>query len=91
MNKARFLFHNSPQVFLSGNIHQAQTDVKVWADRNQWGTVCSGGAHACCIPEGINVLQPSHALAQGLFSLSKMPRAAFEPWETLLSTTTYLS
>lgn len=71
----------------SNNIHQALTDGKVWDDENQWGTACTSGAHARCIPEGIFVLQPSRVLAQGLISLCKVPRAALESWKALLSTT----
>lgn len=70
----------------SRNIHQALTDGKMWDDGNQWGTACTSGAHARCVPEGILVLQPSRILAQGLFSLSKVPQAALEPWKALLLT-----
>lgn len=58
-----------------GNRVQLQeypSDGKVWDDGNQWGTACTSGAHARCILEGIPVLQPSHVLAQRLFSLSKI-------------------
>lgn len=67
----------------SRNIHQALTDGKVWDDGNQWGTACTSGAHARCIPEGVLVLQLSRVLAQGLFSLSKILHTALEPWKTL--------